>query len=308
MDELLGWNPQLSEDETAALVLELREGFARDAAGTFAHARRVVASHWRCWQALVGIASEIMYATRVSAEGETGRITPTGGQPLPNDLLRAMLDECIAICEHVERDSGDALAACLAVSTHAAAMIRRGDDPRAIIAFVEPFMQPAPPLGGKSGLASLYLLAGDRNRASELVHSAMTAAISELSQATLMWMAENPDATAVTACIDAFEALANAYGHVAGGERLAILVPTIRLSAATPLAAQNGPDAALDQLERAADELTRIDASVFLEDPNFEGSPAVIARVICTPEAWSTLADNPRYRAVATHLREAFEL
>lgn len=308
MDELLGWNPQLSEDETAALVLELREGFARDAAGTFAHARRVVASHWRCWQALVGIASEIMYATRVSAEGETGRITPTGGQPLPNDLLRAMLDECIAICEHVERDSGDALAACLAVSTHAAAMIRRGDDPRAIIAFVEPYMQPVPPLGGKSGLASLYLLAGNRERADELTRSAMTSAISELNQATLMWMATAPDAASVLACMDAFKALADAYSGIAGGAHIAILAPTMRVSVAATLTVRNERDAALDQLERAVDELAAIDADAFAGEPSFEGSPEVLARAICTPEAWGPLADKPRYQALVTRLSGAFDV
>lgn len=249
-----------------------------------------------------------MYATRVPAEGETGRVAPTGSKPLPDDLVRAMLDECIAICEHVEHDSGDAAVANLAVSTHAAAMIRRKDDPHAIITFVEPYMQPAPPLGGKSGLASLYLLAGDRDRAAELTRSAMTTAISELSQATLMWMTTDTDAETILTCIKAFETLTGAYGSIVGGERVAILAPTMRASAAVPLAALKGPDAGLDQLERAVDELLQIDADAFVGDPNFEGSPEVLARAICTPEAWSALADEPRYHALAARLNEAFNL
>ena len=308
VDELLGWDPQLSEDETAAIMRELREGFARNAARTFARAKRVAVSHWRCWQALAGIASEIMYATRIPAESETERMVPDGSTRLPDDLMRTMLDECIAICEHVERDSGDAVAASLAVSTHAAAMIRRKDDPLAIIAFVEPFMQPMPPLGGKSGLASLHLLAGDRDRAAELTRSAMTAAIAELSQATLMWMTTGAEAESILACVDAFEALAAAYGDIAGGAHIAILVPTMRVSAAVPLAAQSGPHAGIDQLERAVDELLRIDATAFAGNPNFEGSPEVLARAICTPEAWGTLADEPRYQALVSRLSEVFGL
>ena len=308
VDELLGWDPQLSEEETAAIMRGLREGFTHDAAGTFARAQRITASHWRCWQALVGIAAEIMYATRIPTEGETERIAPADTKPLPDDLVRTMLDECIAICEHVERDSGDAVAASLAVSTHAAAMIRRKDDPRAIIEFVEPFIQPMPPLGGKSGLASLHLLAGDRERAAELTRSAMTAAIAELSQTTLMWMTVEAEAEAILACVDAFEALVDAYGNVAGGAHVAILAPTMRVSAATPLAAQCGPDAALDQLEHAVDELLRIGADALVGDPSFEGSPEVLARVICTSEAWATLAEEPRYQALVMQLDEAFKL
>ena len=249
-----------------------------------------------------------MYATRIPAESEKERVVPADSKPLPDDLMRAMLDECIAICEHVERDSGDALAASLAVSTHAAAMIRRKDDPHAIIAFVEPYMQPVPPLGGKSGLASLYLLAGDRERADELTRSAMTAAISELSQATLMWMATAPDAASILACTDAFKALADAYSDIAGGAHIAILVPTMRVSAAAPLAAQRGLDAALDQLERAVEELMAIDADAFTGDPSFEGSPTVLVRTICTPEAWGALAGEARYRTLVKRLSHVFDL
>ena len=308
VDELLGWNPKLNEEETATLMRELREGFARDAVSTFARAQRIASSHWHCWQALAGIASEIMYATRIPTESEAERIVPAVNTPLPDELIRTMLDECITICEHVERDSGDAVAASLAVSTHAAAMIRRKDDPRAIIAFVDPYMQPAPPLGGKSGLASLYLLAGDRERAAELTRSAMTAAISELSQATLMWMTSDANAETILACIDAFKTLTGAYGSIVGGERVTILVPTMRVSAAVPLAALNGPNAGLDQLERAVDELLQIDASAFVGDPSFEGSPEVLARAICTPKAWGTLAEEPRYQALVTRLNEVFSL
>ena len=308
VDELLGWNPQPTEEETEAIMRELREGFTRDAAGTFARAKRVAASHWRCWQALAGIASEIMYATRTPTESGRDRIASADSKPLPDDLVRSMLDECIAICEHVERDSGDAVAASLAVSTHAAAMIRRKDDPHAIIAFVEPFMRPLPPLGGKSGLASLYLLAGDRERAAELTRSAITAAIAELSQASLMWMTTGAEAEAIVACVDVFKIMVGAYGDVAGRTHVAILAPTMRVSAAVPLAAQCGSDAALDQLERAADELAAIDADAFEGDPSFEGSPSVIARAICTPEAWGALADEPRYQTLVTRLNEVFEL
>ena len=308
VDELLGWNPELSEEETATLMRELREGFSRDAVSTFARAQRIASSHRHCWQALASIASEIMYATRIPTEDETERMVPADSKPLPADLVRTMLDECIAICEHVESDSGDALAASLAVSTHAAAMIRRKDDPRAIIAFVEPYMQPVPPLGGKSGLASLYLLAGDRGRAAELTRLAMTAAIAELSQATLMWMTTDADAEAILACINAFKTLTGAYGSIVGGERVAILAPTMRASAAVPLAAQNGSDVGLDQLERAVDELLQIDASAFVGDPSFEGSPEVLARAICTPEAWGTLAEEPRYQTLITRLNETFNL
>lgn len=308
VDELLGWDPQLSEEEAAAIMRELREGFVRDAAGTFARAQRIASSHWRCWQALAGIASEIMYATRVPAEGETGCVAPTGSKPLPDNLVRAMLDECIAICEHVECDSGDAAVANLAASTHAAAMIRRKDNPHAIIAFVEPYMQPAPPLGGKSGLASLYLLAGDRNRAAELTRASITASIAELSQASLMWMTTDAEAEAIVACIDAFRALIDAYSNITGKEHLAILPPTMRVSAAVPLATQCGLGAALDQLERATDELTAIDFDAFVGDPSFEGSPKVIARAICTPEAWASLANEPRYQTLVARLHETFNL
>lgn len=87
-----------------------------------------------------------------------------------------------------------------------------------------------------------------------------------------------------------------------------MLVPTMRVSAAVPFAAQCGLDAALDQLEHAVDELLTIDADAFCGDPSFEGSPTVLARVICTPEAWGALADEPRYQALVARLSEVFEI
>ena len=308
VDELLGWNPQLNEEEIATMVQALREGFEHDAAGTFSRAQRIAASHWNCWQALVNIASEILYATRIPAKGEADRIAPAGTTPLPVELARAMLDECIAICEHVERDSRDAAIANLAVSTHAAALIRRKDDPQAIIDFVEPYMQPAPPLGGKPGLASLYLLAGKRDRASKLVRASMTEAIAELNQATAIWMSEKPEAEQIIACVDAFAAVARAYGSATDTPQLAVLIPTTRLSSAATLFGQGELEAALEQLERAADELEALDAESLAGSPSFEGSPVVIARAICTPEAWGELADDPRYQGVVSRLGETFEL
>ena len=320
VDELLGWNPQLSEEETVALIQELHAGFACDAADTYARARRIAASHWKCWQALVSIAGELLRAASVGeAEGATelndaiGAVRAEKAQAgdsalLPADLTRAMLDECIAICEHVERDSGDATMANLDVSVHAAALIRRKDDPRAIIAFVVPFMQPAAPLGGKPGLASLYRLAGDRDRASELVRSSMAEAFAELSQATSLWMTETPDAAQLIACVDAFGTLTRAYAPVVGETRLAAVTPAMRMSTAAALAERDETEAALDQLERTADELAALDASALVGRPSFENSPVILAQAICTPEAWGALAGESRYQTLVTHLSKAFDL
>ena len=317
VDELLGWNPQLSEEETILLIHELRDGFMHDALGTFDRARRIAASHWKCWQALVSIASELLRAVSggvVEARDDVAEMRHAeangdeSAASLPTDLARTMLDECIAICEHVERDSDDAAMANLAVSTHAAAMIRRKDKPRAIIDFVEPFVKPPAPLGGKPGLASLYVLAGDRDRASELVRSSMIEAIAELSQATLIWMDEATDTKTIFECIDAFETLASTYAPVANTPHLTVLGPSARVSAAAAFAKRNAHEESLEQLECAADRLARLDVSALAGSPSFEDSPAVLASAICTPEAWGALAEEPRYQAVVAQLGELFEL
>lgn len=305
VDELMGYEPQMSRSDIKRECIRLRTAFANEPfAQAHARCQELVRDYYSCYPLLAQIA--MMYLNHMDLAGEPDR--------------KELAEEAIGLCHRVRRNSESSADVKQAEAVEASFLLATGDPQAAIEALGE---IPEVDIGLDLLLANAYSATGqvgeaDKTLQGSLVQS-LTLSLNRLAQLAMLWTG-NPGKLETAheraiALIDAFD-MEGLYVNAVG----------IHLSFAMAyIMGGNAPRAidCLEDYERAARKLSfPIElhgdgffdkAEAWLEEINTLGKDApreealikksLIDSVAANP-MFAPLADDPRFKRIVKSLEE----
>ena len=236
VDELLGYEAQITKDDARRLYKRLSEAFAEGPFDeVYDECRAIIKKYRSCWHLLFNMAQ--LYVNHSMLAGSPEKMA---------DVLR----EAAELLESVEKDSGDAKLAKNALSLRACCTLALGD-PTATIDLLDADEQP---MQTEPLLAKAYMLKGDKERAAGLLqrfifHSiigAFTAVPDLMSLYT-----DNPEKMEDCLRLALETGAAVNLRHIQPHHYFSLY-----LTAALLFMSTDNPDRALDMLEAYADVVT----------------------------------------------------
>lgn len=247
LDELFGYEPQLTPEEVAAIYAELMAQFGEDPAAAFDRCCETAVRYWSCPELLhyLGMA---LYGWAPQVEGGAAR--PLEGAAAQYAERAVVFFQRVGeLARRADGETGAAEFAHKAVEPEALLLQQLGRSGEAI-ALLEPLVASGPSMA-PTLLAAVYLEEGDRDRAEALLQKALAFSLvnAECALSGLMAAHEN-DAVALEPVVEVAEAL-GASGAVALLNPA--FLPSMRYALASALAACGEDDRALGELERFAE-------------------------------------------------------
>lgn len=305
VDELMGYEPQMSRDGIKRECARLRVAFANEPfAQAHAQCQELVRDYYSCYPLLAQIAT--MYLNHLDL--------------VENAEREKLADEAIDLCRRIRRNSGSSGDVKLAEAVEASFLLATGNPQAAIEVLSE---APDVDMGSDLILASAYSATGQIDEADKTLQGALVQSLvlclNHLAQLAMLWVG-NPSKLDIAheralALMDAFD-MEELYVNAAG----------IHLSFAMAYAMGGNAERALDCLEDYERSCRKLEfpielhgdeffdkAEAWLEEINTIGRDApreealvkkgLVDGVTANP-AFASLADEPRFKRIVKSLQE----
>lgn len=305
VDQLIGYEPQMSKANIKRECERLRESFANEPfEAAHEKCRQLMRDYYSCYPLLAQIA--VLYLNHLDLAEPSARAE--------------LVDEAIEVCRRVRRHSESSIDVRQAEAVEASFLLATGDPQAAVEALGD---SPGIDLGADILVANAYGALGKAEEADKIVQGALFQSIvlslNRLAQLGMLWAGDPSRLDAAheraRALIDAFQ-LEDVYVNSAA----------IHLSFAMAFCLEGNADRALDCLEdyeracRKLDFPIRLHGDAFfdkveswLEDVNVVGTNApredtltkksLLESVTANP-AFAALTDNPRFKRIVKGLQE----